>query len=222
MRLTFVNLLLVIVLLMTALMTAASNDMEAWPEQDDDRTQLVNEGSLDFIQDTRGRRVLQTLNWLTVNPGSLGNGWVALYQCQRNLDPVAAVEVVYRYQGMRNLRIISTRNIEHAWVEQNSVQMEQVERGGEVCIEAEVQVLLPDGEGRYRLQSGPFHRRFLDGFYPVQLDYRIHWPADRLQLESVRPPGQKGFSIREQPGELGIDTLFEGKLIIDVRFSTSE
>jgi hypothetical protein len=214
-----VYLLLPLVLLMhhTAI---ARDDPEDWLDQEDDnRTLLVNEGHLKFHSGTPNHRVLQTRNWLTVTPGSLQTGWVALHQCQRNLDPVAAVEIVYRYEGLRNLRVISSRRIEHTRVEQNSIQMEQVQEGGEVCIEAEVQVLKIDGEGNYSLQSGPFHRRFLDGYYPVQLDYRIRWPADRLQLESVHPDRQEGFSIREQPGELIINTLFEGKLTIRIRFS---
>ena len=214
-----VYLLLPLVLLMHH-PAIASDDPEAWlDQQDDNRTQLINEGSLKFHSGTPGHRVLQTRNWLTVAPESLETGWVALQQCQRNLDPVAAVEIVYRYEGMRKLRVISSRNIAHTRVEQNSIQMEQVQEGAEVCMEAEVQVLKTDGEGNYSLQSGPFHRRFLDGYYPVQLDYRIHWPADRLQLESVHPNRQEGFTIREQPGELSINTLFEGKLTIKIRFS---
>ena len=214
-----VYLLLPLVLLMQQ-PAIASDDPEAWLDQEDDnRTLLINEGSLKFHSGTPGHRVLQTRNWLTVAPESLETGWVALHQCQRNLDLVAAVEIVYRYEGLRNLRVISSRRIEHIRVEQNSIQMEQVQEGAEVCIEAEVQVLKTDGEDNYSLQSGPFHRRFLDGYYPVQLDYRIHWPADRLQLESVHPNRQEGFSIREQPGELSINTLFEGKLTIKIRFS---
>ena len=206
-------------LVMLCQTAAAGNDPEAWLEQDDAaRALLVNEGKLEFLRDTQDRRVLQTRNRLTVTPESLRTGWVALHQCQGNLDPVSAVEVVYRYHGLRKLRVISTRRIKRARVEQNSVQMEQVEEGGEVCIEAEVQVLKPDGEGDYTLQSGPFHRRFLDGYYPVRLEYRIHWPAGLLQLESVKPEIQAGFSVREQSGELAIDTLFEGKLTIKLRF----
>ena len=217
-----VYLLLPLVLLMHH-PAIAMDDPEAWlDQQDDNRTLLINEGSLIFHSGTPGHRVLQTRNWLTVTPESLQTGWVALHQCQRNLDPVAAVEIVYRYEGLRKLRVISSRNIAHTRVEQNSIQMEQVQEGAEVCMEAEVQVLKSDGEGNYSLQSGPFHRRFLDGYYPVQLDYRIHWPADRLQLESVHPNRQEGFTIREQPGELSINTLFEGKLTIKIRFSAPE
>ena len=219
MHLKLVYPLLAAALVMLCQTAAADDDPEAWLETDDDTRALsVNEGPLEFLRDAPDRRVLQTHNRLTITPASLHNGWVELYQCQSNLDPVPAVEVVYRYHGMRNLRVISTRGIEHARVEQNAVQMEQVQEGAEVCIQAEVQVLKPDGEGTWTLQSGPFHRRFLDGYYPVRLDYRIHWPADRLQLVSVRPEMQEGFLVHVQPGELTIDTLFEGMLTIHSRW----
>jgi hypothetical protein len=214
---------LVAALFMVCQVVAANDDPEAWLEQDDYASALlVNEGALDFLQGTQDRRVLQTRNWLTITPESLHNGWVGLSQCQSNLDPVSAVEVVYRYHRLRNLRVISTRGIERAWVEQNTVQMEQVQESGEICIEAEVQVLKPDGESIYTLQSGPFHRRFLDGYYPIRLDYRIRWPNDRLQLESVHPAMQPGFSVREQPDGLIIDALFEGRLTIKVRFNAQK
>jgi hypothetical protein len=213
--------LLAAVLMLCGLPATADDDPEAWLESDDNTsTRLVNEGDLEFLRETQDRRVLQTRNRLTINPGSLRNGWVELHQCQSNLDPVSAVEVVYRYHGLRKLRVISTRGIERARVENNSVQMEQVDEGAEICIEAEVQVLSKTGAGQYQLTSGPFHRRFLDGYYPLRLDYRIHWPANMLQLETVLPKIQEGFSVREQAGELIIDTLFEGMLTIEVRFNT--
>ena len=213
--------LLVAALMICGLSATADDDPEAWLESDDDTSiRLVNEGDLEFLRETPGRRILQTRNRLIITPGSLHNGWVELHQCQSNLDPVSAVEVVYRYHGLRKLRVVSTRAIGHARVENNSIQMTDVQKGGEVCIEAEVQVLNKTAAGQYRLTSGPFHRRFLDGYYPLRLDYRIHWPADMLQLGSVLPEMQEGFSVREQAGELTIDTLFEGMLTIEVRFSS--
>ena len=204
---------------LTISLLAASENPEVWLESDDDTSiRLVNEGDLEFLRETPDRRVLQTRNRLTITPGSLHTGWVELYQCQSNLDPVSVVEVVYRYHGLRKLRVVSTRGIQRARVENNSVQMEQVGEGAEICIEAEVQVLNKTVTGQYRLTSGPFHRRFLDGYYPLRLDYRIHWPADMLQLESVLPEIQEGFSVREQAGELIIDTLFEGMITIKVHF----
>jgi hypothetical protein len=179
----------------------------------------VNEGELVFLTNVPEQRVLQTRNYLTITAESLETGWVKLDQCQSNLDPVEVVEVVYRYHGMRNLAVVSSKAMAEARVEGSSVQMSGVRQGGEVCISAEVQVLHDDGQGGYVLRSGPFHRRFLDGYYPLKLDYRVRWPDSRLTLHDVLPVGQPGLAINRQPGELAIDTLFEGRLVIEIRFS---
>jgi hypothetical protein len=72
------------------------------------RYRRVNEGTLAFITVIPpGRRVLQTRNRMTIGAESLASGWVALAQCQGKPDPVAAVEIVYRYHGLRKLRVLS-------------------------------------------------------------------------------------------------------------------
>lgn len=185
-------------------------------------TASVNEGELVFLTGTPARRVLQTTNHLTVTPDSLASGWVTLEQCQGNLDPVPAVEIVYRYHGLRGLRITASTGVTNAVVTGNTVQLTDVRPGGEVCIAAEVRVLMPDGAGGYRLQSGPFHRRFLDGYYPLHLEYRIGWPAGRLRLAAVTPAPQPGFTLATGPDFLHIDTLFEGMLTIALQFTAGE
>ena len=150
---------------------ASAEDAEAWLESDaEQRALAINEGELEFLATSPGQRILQTSNQLTLTADSLASGWVRLDQCQLNLDPVPALEIVYRYQDMRDLRIESFHGMERAWVEDGSVQMLNLEEGAELCISAGVQVLQPAGPGRYEIQSGPFHRRFLDGYYPLQLD----------------------------------------------------
>jgi hypothetical protein len=196
---------------------AGAVDEAAWfAGEAEQQTTAVNEGELAFLATVPGRRVLQTSNRLTLTAGSLADGWVRLEQCQGNLDPVPALEIVYHYQAMRDLRIESSHGMERAWIEGSSVQMVNLGEGAGLCISAAVQVLHPAGAGRYEIRSGPFHRRFLDGFYPLQLDYRVSYPADLLQVEAVQPAAQPGFSVVQQPGELEIDALFEGRLTIRV------
>jgi hypothetical protein len=195
---------------------AGAVDEAAWFDSDAERQALaVNEGELEFLAVATGR-VLQTSNRLTLTADSLADGWVRLDQCQGNLDPVPALEIVYRYQSMRDLRIESFHGMEQAWVEDGSVQMVNLGEGAELCISAAVQVLHPVGAGRYEIRSGPFHRRFLDGYYPLQLDYRVNYPAELLQVEAIQPAAQPGFSVVQQPGELKIAALFEGRLTIRV------
>ncbi len=179
----------------------------------------VSEGELVFLTQRPAGRILHTTNILTITPESLDSGWVGLEQCQSNLDPIDVVEVVYRYHGIRDLRVVSFQAMDEARVEGSSIQMRGVRQGGEVCISAGVRVLHADGQGGYFLQSGPFHRRFLDGYYPLELDYRIHWPAGLLALERVTPAAQAGMQIDRKPGALAIDTLFEGRLLIGIEFS---
>ena len=109
MYLTPVYPLLTAALVMLCQMAAANEDPEAWQEQDDDvRTLLVNEGMLEFLRDAQDHRVLQTSNQLIVTPESLRTGWVALHQCQSNLDPVSAVTLSpspgYRIKNARHSR----------------------------------------------------------------------------------------------------------------------
>ena len=181
-------------------------------------TRDVNEGELEFLTGRPQGRILRTTNRLTITPDSLHSGWVRLAQCQSSLDPIDSIQVLYRYTGMRGLRVVTARNMAGARVEANTVQLTGVQEGGEVCIEADVQVLNPDGQGGYRLRSGPFHRRFLDGYYPVELVYRVSWPQQRLSLRGAQPPAQPGHEVSMAPGSLSIDSLFEGKLVIELSF----
>lgn len=220
MPLRILRILLVPALLCTVTVASAADgepDWEALEAQHSARA--VNEGELVFLTQRPAGRILHTRNILTITAESLDSGWVKLDQCQSNLDPIEAVEVVYRYHGMRNLAVVSSKAMAEARVEGSSIQMTGVRQGGEVCISAEVRVLHADGQGGYALQSGPFHRRFLDGYYPLKLDYRIRWPRGELKLVEVSPAAQPGFSVLQQTDELIIDTLFEGMLVIDVNFS---
>jgi hypothetical protein len=210
-------------LALTGWLCVAGAAEDDWPDTDPAvDTAGVNEGELAFLSAMPARRVLRTRNYLTITPDSLASGWVALAQCQSDLDPVPAAEVVYRYHGMRGLRIVSSTDMDAAVVQGNSVQLTGIRPGGEVCIAAEVQVLKPGGSGGFRLQSGPFHRRFLDGYYPLQLDYRVEWPAGRLQLESITPGGQEGFAVSSGPDFVQVDALFEGMLTIELQFAAGE
>ena len=190
-------------------------DPDAWLESDADPLGLaVNEGTLEFLAEQPPGRVLHTSNWLTISAASLMSGWVELRQCQGNLDPVDRVEIVYQYRSMRNLRVLSSKGIGSARIVDDVVQMTQVRADAEVCVAAEVQVLRQAGEGRFLLQSGPFHRRFLDGYYPVRLDYRVEYPSGLLVVESIQPAARPGFDVKTDADGLRIEALFEGRLTI--------
>jgi hypothetical protein len=207
---------------------AAADDMspeelERWflEDADDDeaRALAVNEGPLVFLPTPPDKPAHHSHNTLTIDDNSLSSGWVKLGQCHRNLDPVPASQVVYRYHRMRGLRIESSSGIERVWVEDNSVQLSNVHHHATLCVSAEVGILYRNPDNSYSLRNGPFHRKFLDGYYPMQVTLDIHYPAARLQIQDITPTPQPGFSVSPSPGRLLINTWFEGELRTELRFT---
>lgn len=200
-----------------------SDELEIWFNEDtnDDeaRALAVNEGELEFLLRPPSKAVHYSRNILTIDKGSVKTGWVSLIQCHQNLDAVAASQIVYRYKRMRNLRVDSSVGIKRYWVEGSSVQLEDVERGAKLCIQADVGILYSHPDGSVILKNGPFHRKFLDGYYPMHVTLEIHYPVDLLRYESIMPMTQTGFSVSQANNTLHVNAWFEGELRTEVRFS---
>ncbi len=192
---------------------------ERWFEEwEQNGTNSVNEGKLRFLLEAPAKPVLHSLNRLTVLTSSLDDGWVGLSQCYQNLDPVADAEIVYRYKAMRDLRIIKFRNIGKAWIEGQSIQLTNVGKQAELCITALVRIFYQNADGSFSLVNGPFHRKFLDGYYPYHLTLEVNYPASRLKLKQIIPAEQPGFRVKNENGKLIVEGLFEGILNVEMIF----
>jgi hypothetical protein len=178
----------------------------------------VNEGELRFLAQPPAKAVHSVRNRLTLTRESLETGFVALYQCHAQLDAVPEAQVVYRYQRMRKLHIVSQRGIDKTWVAGASVQMVGIHKGARLCVRAEVAVLHADAGGGYTLRSGPFHRRFLDGYYPMHVVLDLRYPRDLLQFAAITPPAQPGLHVTHGSDGMQVDAWFEGQLTLEVRF----
>ncbi|TNF89682.1 MAG: hypothetical protein JSU67_01935 [Gammaproteobacteria bacterium] len=193
---------------------------ENWLEDDSDwNASQVNEGRLQFIAPMPGQSVLSsdTQLWLTEN--SLRNGWVDMQQCYRNLDAVSRTEVVYAYRDMKNLQVTRVDKVARSRVTARGVELQDVEKGARVCVRAEVKVLRRLTERTFAMQHGPYHRRFLDGYYPYHLSLTVHYPNREMRLERVEPEAQTGFELIENDDSLIIESWFEGELTIVLEFS---
>lgn len=177
----------------------------------------VNMGELEFLATPPDKPVPHSDNSFWITPATLENGWLKLRQCHENLDPVPELEVTYQYKQMRDLRIVEQHNIGFAEVIANSVQMSDLQRGNRLCVEAQIRVLYQEGE-QYRLVNGPYHRRFLDGYYPYHVTLRIHYPAELIEPVTIQPEARPGLTINTQPGALTIEAWFEGRLMTGVIF----
>ena len=195
--------------------------LQAWFDSDEmelpTATIDVNEGELVFLVERPEKPALHSTNKFVINENSLESGWLNVFQCFKNLDGMAESEIVYRNNELRSLKIDLTENIEKAFVSGSSVQLKNVTRPARLCVSAEVKNLHTDSEGRFVLKNGPYHRRFLDGYYPFELTMDIRLPQG-LKLVQSKPHQQNGFEVNVQDQRVLVNTLFEGRLFTELTF----
>lgn len=189
-------------------------------DADVERLRAINGGELRFLPDPNpaDRRVHTETTYL-IEPDSLTTGWIEMRQCQHELDPIERVEIQYDYAELRDLRVTETQGITEHWVDGQSVQLRGVGVAAHVCVSAQVRILRRDADGIYRLCSGPYHRRFLDGYFPLRLSLRIQYPADLLTLLGSDPPVQAGLDITSSATGVQVHAQFVGSLMLRFRFS---
>lgn len=195
-----------------------STDDTHWPDDELDAIEQVNEGPLNFLNEAPVKPVLYAINTFTLSPASIETGWVQLQQCYRHLDQITKSVIVYQYKFMRELKLISSHNIGAVNIKDQSAELTDVGQDAEVCISAEVRNFYQNPDQSFSLVNGPYHRRFLDGYYPYRLTLHVIFTDTGLQVVKTQPQAQAGFSISHQPEHLLIETLFEGMLNIEINF----
>ena len=179
----------------------------------------INEGELRFLTKPPQGAVHHHHKHVVITPESLKTGWIVNRQCHYNLDQVGAMEVVFTPGRVRALEITRAENIEKAWVENSSVQLKNVGANAVLCLSSENRTLAHDAQtGLYTLTSGPYMRRFLDGYFPMRVSLNLEYPATLLILKDMAPT-DPGLKATRAPGQVRVDTLFEGRLLILLRFS---
>ena len=195
-------------------------ELEDWfSEETEPGAPQLREGELVFLSPPPEYKTLHSINVITVTRTSLDDGWVQLRQCYEGLDAVPAAEVVYRYRNMRHLRIDSKTNIGQAVSREQTVQLTDVQQGATLCIRAEAQILYPQADGRFLLRNGPFHRRFLDGYFPLHVSVGVQFPSALLHYLDTSPEAQPGFTVDVKGEHVEIDSWFVGMLTIELHFS---
>jgi len=193
-------------------------ELEAWFNDDSEiKAEEVNEGKLDFISPV-DETALYSKNILNISEQSIDDGWVGLQQCYYNLDAIPEVQVVYRYKFIRNIKVVSSKGIDKAWVEGQSVQLEGVNRQASICTEAQIRVFYQNEDKTFSLVNGPYHRRFLDGYYPLRVSLDIRYPDTILRFLNATPSVENGMKIIHSENRVFIDAFFEGQLYTEIRF----
>jgi hypothetical protein len=182
----------------------------------------VNEGGLVFLEEPPGKPVHHHRNAVQITERSLDDGWTVLHQCHENLDQVPATQIVFNAERVRNLEVVKAGNVGRAWVDGPSVQLRDVGPGAKVCLRAETLALRNHGDGTYSLNSGPFMRRFLDGYYPMRVSMSVELLTPEIRIVGIEPPPQRGFRVQQRPDRIAYDTWFEGRLFTEIRFATPD
>jgi hypothetical protein len=207
-------LLCLILLISPPLMAREMTEAEKlkWLNSDEPvkKQRPINEGDLTFLDRKKFRDVMHSDNRITITHSSLKDGWVNLDQCYRNLDAFPKVEVVYKYRKMRNLKIQTYKGIKSAMVAGQSVQLEQVKKGATLCVKAQVQSLFKRKSGRFSLKNGPYRRRFLDGYFPMQVTVAVTYPK-KMRIKNISP-NKKGMQITRNKNRVILNAIFEGIL----------
>ena len=198
-----------------------AEELEKWFNSDDLQPvktgQDVNGGELVFLNKSPRKPALHATNTFIIDKESIDQGWVTLTQCYEHLDQVRLTIVNYGFRILRNMQITSARNIEKALLEGKRVRLENVGKDAQLCITAQVRNFYQNEDKSFSLVSGPYHRKFLDGYFPFRLTMRVKYDKDLHFLYSV-PQVQPGFNIELENNNLSIDTLFEGRLKTELRF----
>lgn len=213
-----------LVLLVGYTATAAENEMDELDRWLDAElaVQQVNEGVLSFLPAKGHDKVHYHQNELKISKDSINDGWVQLNQCHTHLDKVPRLQILFRENFARNLKVTTSQNIEKAWVEGHRVLLRNIQENAKICISAETRALRNGDSGKLELHSGPFMRQFLDGYYPMHVSMKITYPAGLLKLTTLHPSPQPGFDIKSVPGSISYDTFFEGKLKTIIGFERIE
>jgi hypothetical protein len=204
----------------SAPMQQADQDWPAWADAEESERQRiaeVNEGELVFLHAPPPRPVHHHRSRIVITRQSLADGWVLMEQCHERLDRVAEAQIVFNPGRTRALEVLSFRNMDTAFVEANTIQLRGIREASKVCARLQTRALHSLGMQTFELQNGPFMRRFLDGYYPLQLSIEVEYPA-HLELVDYEPDDQPGYAVSPVPGLVGVKALFEGQLRTRFRF----
>lgn len=214
-----ISLLLACVLFAaTASAQKKSADDDDWFGPDpDDKLRNINEGKLVFLQKLPDKPVHHHQTRLEITEASLVSGWVKLYQCHENIDHFPRAQIVYNRDRVRNIRITSQQNIEQSWVEGHTIQIRNAGQNAKLCLEAESHTMTKNPRGIYTMQNGPFMRKFLDGYFPMQVSLEVRIPKS-LEYLGIDPPEQPGFHIIHKENSIKFNAWFEGRLVTRIYF----
>lgn len=182
-----------------------------WLEDDwEDRVDELSEGELIWYTNEPGPDTSRMQLAIRFKEDSHHHGWLEVRQCHSKLAKAPAVQMVFEDRAVRSLKIEQATNIGKAYIEDDTVQLSDIGNGARICVSSEQQVLHQLDKHHWALVSGPFQRRFLDGFYPMYVEVDVYWQKDNWRFMHSRPTSGPDISVHT--GQLSMRAHFSGRL----------
>ena len=194
-------------------------ELEAWFNEDENLPIQVDKGQLLLLPKT-DHKILHSISQIYITPESIKTGWVKIEQCYKHLDPINLTEIVYQYQFIKNFHITDSKNIQSATINQNRIVLKNITKQSLLCIEADVKILNKNPDSTYSIKNGPYHRRFLDGYFPFHVTLVISYPESLLKIKHPNPANATGLSLKEEKNKVIYDNVFAGQLTINTVFQS--
>ena len=156
---------------------------------------------------------------LRIIAANLEDPWIHNHQCHAQFPMFPSLQITFKADSVRAMRITQRDNVEAAWIDGPSVQMSETRPESRLCFESENRVFHHDAEtNRYRLRVGPYFLRLFDGYFPLQVRLAIQYPGELLELISMNPDPVEGAEVRFDRGKIYFDNVFEGRLELEFVF----
>lgn len=157
---------------------------------------------------------------LTVTEQSLADGWVANRQCHRHFPLFPSLQISFREGAVRHMQIVEQSGAEAAWVEEPTIQMKRTRPETTLCFVSENHTMNFDAaSGEYFMAVGPYYLKLFDGYFPLDVDLTIEYPAELLRFSGMEPATVEGARVERGAGRIRFVARFEGKLGLVFRFS---
>jgi hypothetical protein len=187
---------------------------------DDDLERLSDIADEDFLPIDRplDRAPFYHAKTLTVTKDALVNGWVRNHQCHRHFSVTPSLEIVFPSDKIRHIEITDSSNIGDVQVRDHTIQLKDVNEQSALCFTSENHLLQRESDGSYRITAGPFYYRFLDGYFPIEVDLTVRYPPLLLDVLRLVPRDRPGVEVSLNDGEVRLWSRFEGALWVHVLF----
>ncbi len=181
-------------------------------------TANVNEGELRFLASLPQHDTHLHSNDITLHTTSLEDGWAEVAQCHEHIDAIDNVAITYNPATTRNITLTSSHHIGTAWIENANLELREVAQDARVCVRFDSKVVHSNGDS-VTVRTGPYMRRFLDGYYPINVKLDLHYPCEQLTFVRANHINQPGYKLSLGNCQLSLVTHFEGRLISEFVFS---